>query len=541
MGGSRKHIDILVKVMYIKRLHNYGIFVSLVKENVYSSKVTRPDLVSDHGGEALELTVKVLVHGDVVEVSIDKVRRALGNLERLLEAVGLDLGNGDNSVRIGDLAASAEVNTWELASVLGKLDGLANGTDGLEVTECLAHPVESAAILAESLDAVSTTREENRIEHGAAHALEVVIGRHTLSAASGCEGLPLGSDGKWKRLRSLQGSDDSVVCNRVVSICDDDGHATCLDGGVLGRELSLTEALGLLAMVGLAGLLRDRATYHLGHTLSELEIDVGQTSNHAGVDNWVVAVVELKGQRGLKMGLLWRRQRVVEQLSLVVVLAELLASQTRLHANDLLGIIHISTFLRLCGLRGLETVGPVVDIALCNLVTHLSVAVVVHDRTDGPVDGQFLPVGSEAGELSVRVTEVTALEQRVVAEADTRHDMTGAEGDLFGLCEVLVGVAVQLELTNVSDWHKLFWPHLGGIKNIEFKVVLLRLWDGLNTEVPLGVRASVNRLSEVLAVEVGVLACELQSLVPDERVHTGAKLVGYFLKPIGQVFTRGEG
>jgi hypothetical protein len=71
-------------------------------------------------------------------------------------------------------------------------------------------------------------------------------------------------------------------------------------------------------------------------------------------------------------------------------------------------------------------------------MTHGSVSVLVHDRTHWLVDRQLLPVDAETAELCVGVGEVTALQQRIVGEADTRNNVTSTEGDLLGLREILI-------------------------------------------------------------------------------------------------------
>ena len=56
-----------------------------------------------------------------------------------------------------------------------------------------------------------------------------------------------------------------------------------------------------------------------------------------------------------------------------------------------------------------------------------AVALVVGDGGDGPVDRQLGEVrAAQAAELRVQVREVAALQQRVVAEVDARHDVGGA-------------------------------------------------------------------------------------------------------------------
>jgi hypothetical protein len=153
-------------------------------------------------------------------------------------------------------------------------------------------------------------------------------------------------------------------------------------------------------------------------------------------------------------------------------------------------------------------------------VAHVTVAVEVHNGADGLVDGQLLPVDTQTGELGVLVGKVASLQERVVTEADTRDYVAGAKCNLLGLGEKLIGVLVQLELTDVSDGNQLLGPYLSGVKDVELEVVLLGLGNDLNTELPLGVGAAVDSHPQVLAVEVWILTSDLKSLVPDEAVYT---------------------
>ena len=98
--------------------------------------------------------------------------------------------------------------------------------------------------------------------------------------------------------------------------------------------------------------------------------------------------------------------------------------------------------------------------------------------------------------------------------------MAGTEGDLFGLGEELVDVAVQFELADHTQGHLLFRPDLSGIEDVELKLILVLLGDGLDGKIPLGIGLVVDGLHQVLAVEVGILTRQLQGLVPDERVHS---------------------
>jgi hypothetical protein len=393
-----------------------------------------------------------------------------------------------------------------------------------------ADPVHGAALLLQRLDRLRAARDEDRVEHGAAHALEVVVGLDALGAAvlvlaRGVDGRAAGADGVRQGAGALESADHGVVGDRVVAVGDHDGDAASLDGRLGGHEVSLAETLGGLAVVGAAFLLGDLVgADELCDLLGEAKVDVAQALGHLVVDPRVVTVVKLEGERCGQVSLLVLCKRVVEELGLVVVLAELLRAQTSLHALNLCGDVLVGAVLDLCRWGSLEAVRPVVDSALSDSMAHGTVAVLVHDRADGLVDGQLLPVGTETAELSVGVGEVAALQQRVVGESNTGDDVTSAEGDLLGLGEVLVDVAVQFVLTHVVDGNQLLWPDLGGIKGIELELVLVCLGKDLNTKVPLGEGSVVNGLVEVLSVEIGVLASKLESLVPDEAVNTKAWL-----------------
>ena len=57
-------------------------------------------------------------------------------------------------------------------------------------------------------------------------------------------------------------------------------------------------------------------------------------------------------------------------------------------------------------------------------------------------DTHLFPVDSQPGNLRVEVRKVSTLEQWIVAEAYTRHDVTSTERDLFDFWEKLVHLAV---------------------------------------------------------------------------------------------------
>ena len=105
-------------------------------------------------------------------------------------------------------------------------------------------------------------------------------------------------------------------------------------------------------------------------------------------------------------------------------------------------LLGISAFRGRDGRPDPLAIGPIIDHALYNSVLLLSTAVVVHDRTNGPVnrnlqptpfvnrwnqkrmvDTDLFPIDTQPRNLSVKVGEVATLEERIVAEPNPRDDM----------------------------------------------------------------------------------------------------------------------
>lgn len=88
------------------------------------------------------------------------------------------------------------------------------------------------------------------------------------------------------------------------------------------------------------------------------------------------------------------------------------------------------------------------------------------------------------------------------------------------LGKVLVRVTVKFQLADVPDGDLLLGPDLGCVENVELKVVLLGLWDNLDTKVPLWIGLVLNGFPQILTVEVRILTGQLQSFIPDKTVDT---------------------
>ena len=128
---------------------------------------------------------------------------------------------------------------------------------------------------------------------------------------------------------------------------------------------------------------------------------------------------------------------------------------------------------------------------------------------------------AQAQQLSIGVREQPALQQRIVAEIDARDDMADMEGGLLGLGKEVVGVAVEGHLAELLHRHQLFGDDLGRVEQVEVELVLIGLFNHLHAQFPLEVVAHFDGLPHVTAVEVRVLAGQLQRLIPDQREGTG--------------------
>ncbi len=150
------------------------------------------------------------------------------------------------------------------------------------------------------------------------------------------------------------------------------------------------------------------------------------------------------------------------------------------------------------------------------------IARVVVDLRNRRVDRELVEVGpAEAQELRVLIREEPALQQRIIREVDAGHDVRGAERDLLGLGEEVVGVAVQHESPDRRQRHELLGHDLRRIEDVEREAIRLPLGEELEAKLPLGIRAGLDRLPQVAAVEVRIGAGDLHGLVPHERVRPG--------------------
>ena len=131
---------------------------------------------------------------------------------------------------------------------------------------------------------------------------------------------------------------------------------------------------------------------------------------------------------------------------------------------------------------------------------------------------------AQPDQLRIGVREQPALEERVVAEVDPRHDVADVERDLLGLREEVVGVPVEGQLADPLDRHQLLRDQLRRVEEVEAERELVLLLDDLQAELPLREVPCGDRLPQVAPVEIRVLARDLLGLVPGDRMDTEERL-----------------
>ncbi len=227
------------------------------------------------------------------------------------------------------------------------------------------------------------------------------------------------------------------------------------------------------------------------------------------------------------MGSFGGREALPEESGLAVVVPEALAALADLVAVDALGVMDEGAEL-LGGhhrAAAAEGVGLVLGAADRDLLLLDAVVLVVVDGDDRAVDGDVREIrAAEAEELGVEVREEPGLQERIVGKIDAWDHVGHHEGDLLCLGEEVVRVSVQRHLPDAAHRHELFGDELGGVEDVEGELVLVLFFDDLDAELVLGEGAGLDRVPEIAAVEVRVLAGDLLGFVPDERVHAEQRL-----------------
>ena len=244
----------------------YGIIYDSEKEKENSPpsthSPTKHPLISNLHGQPIQLPLPIPMLRNLKSVIIKEILRPPDHPQPLPETLRLHICHSNNAIRVGNLARNRKLHPRNLASHLDEINSLARRADGFQVPVGFAHPVHGAALLLEGRDGLRAAGDEDAVEHGAAHALEVVVGLDARGAAGlvlagGEDGGAARADGVRQGAGALERAEHGVVGDGVVAVGDEDGDAARLDRGDGGHEVGLAEALGCLAVVGTAFLLRD--------------------------------------------------------------------------------------------------------------------------------------------------------------------------------------------------------------------------------------------------------------------------------------------
>ena len=123
-------------------------------------------------------------------------------------------------------------------------------------------------------------------------------------------------------------------------------------------------------------------------------------------------------------------------------------------------------------------------------------------------------------ELGIEIGKVAALEQRIVAEVDARHDIVRAKRDLLRLREEIIDASVEHQPADLSNRHFLFGNDLRRVQHIEGELFRKRIVEELEAEFPFRVVSGLNGVPEVTPVEIGIGAVDLDRLVPHHRLQS---------------------
>ena len=95
--------------------------------------------------------------------------------------------------------------------------------------------------------------------------------------------------------------------------------------------------------------------------------------------------------------------------------------------------------------------------------------------------------------------------------------MSGAEGDLLGLGEVVTGIAIERQAADDLDGRQLLWNQLRRIEEVDpLECLVLAVGQDLDAEVPLGERSGFYGIPQVAAVKVRIDPAQFLGLLPHE-------------------------
>ena len=117
----------------------------------------------------------------------------------------------------------------------------------------------------------------------------------------------------------------------------------------------------------------------------------------------------------------------------------------------------------------------------------MSVLLKVVKRALGRIDRNVSKVrAAQPLELSIEIRKVAALQQRIIAEIDARHNIVRAECNLFGLGEEIVNAAVEHQTADLANWHFFLGNDLRRVQNASaLRTLGKRIIEELEAQFPL--------------------------------------------------------
>nr|AFX60989.1 Bli21 [Bacillus licheniformis] len=159
------------------------------------------------------------------------------------------------------------------------------------------------------------------------------------------------------------------------------------------------------------------------------------------------------------------------------------------------------------------------DRPFVNRHSVIAVILVVMERTDRPVDRNFMKVRtSQSDQLCVRIGKEPALQKRIVCKIDSRNNVARMESGLFRFGKNVILVSIQRHFTDDLNRNHFFRPKLCRIKDIKVKLELVFFVNHLHAELILHFIASFDRFPKIAAVIVGIFPGDCLRFVPDERM-----------------------
>src|SRR5690606_18393047 len=115
----------------------------------------------------------------------------------------------------------------------------------------------------------------------------------------------------------------------------------------------------------------------------------------------------------------------------------------------------------------------------------------------------------------IQIREISPLQQGVVREIHSRHNILRAERHLFGFGKEIVYIIVENHFPDNSNWNLFFGNDFCRVKNIKIKAIGKLIIENLYSQIPFGEIAHVNGVPNITAMKIRVRTIYLDRFIPD--------------------------